>query len=108
MNTPPNREVAVFSEARRLLPEARAAYLDAACAGNAALRQRVEKLLRANEQAGGFLQDAAPGAQRPADAPASPNPLQNAGAPGEKVGDRIGHYKLLQQIGQGGCGVVYM
>jgi hypothetical protein len=28
--------------------------------------------------------------------------------PGEKAGDRIGHYKLLQQIGEGGCGVVYM
>src|SRR5438034_1462151 len=26
----------------------------------------------------------------------------------EKPGDRIGHYKLLQQIGEGGCGVVYM
>src|SRR5207247_8639073 len=29
-------------------------------------------------------------------------------AAGEKPGDRIGHYKLLQQIGEGGCGVVYM
>src|SRR5258707_1586754 len=30
------------------------------------------------------------------------------GAVGEKPGDKIGHYKLLQQIGEGGCGVVFM
>src|SRR4030095_5087950 len=129
MSDPMDREVAVFSAARRLPARERAAYLDQACAGDAALRQRVEELLQAGEEAGGFLQDPAPGAQRPADALASPNPLQNAaapgeetgdriglcytimasaGAPGEKAGDRIGRYKLLQQIGEGGCGVVYM
>jgi len=108
MSDPIDREVAVFSAARRLPAEARATYLDEACAGNAPLRQRVEDLFRASEEAGAFLQDPARGAQRPADALASPNPLQNAAAPGEKVGDRIGRYKLLQQIGEGGCGVVYM
>src|SRR5689334_7104864 len=35
-------------------------------------------------------------------------PQGGPGAVGEKPGDRIGHYKLLQQIGEGGCGVVYM
>jgi len=103
-----DREVAVFSAARRLSAGERAAYLDEACAGDAALRQRVEELLRAGEEAGGFLHDPAPGAQRPADTLVSPNPRQNAPAPGEKVGDQIGCYKLLQQIGEGGCGVVYM
>src|SRR6266446_2763622 len=106
MSNPMDREVAVFSAARRLPAESRAAYLDEACAGDAALRQRVEELLRANEEAVDFLQDPAPGAQRPADALPSPNTQQNAAAPGEKVGDRIGRYKLLQQIGEGGCGVV--
>src|SRR5436190_10703732 len=108
MNDPTNREVAVFGAARRLPAGERAAYLDEACAGDAALRQRVEDLLRAGEEAAGFLEDAALGAQRPADASASPNPLPNAAAPGEKAGDRIGRYKLLQEVGQGGCGVVYM
>src|SRR5215471_6945581 len=104
MTDPVEREVAVFSAARRLPGGERAAYLDDACAGDAALRQRVEKLLRANEEASGFLQEPAAGAQRPADALGSPN----AGPTGEKLGDRIGRYKLLQQIGEGGCGIVYM
>jgi eukaryotic-like serine/threonine-protein kinase len=108
MSDPIDREVAFFSAARRLAARERAAYLDEACAGNAALRQRVEELLRASEEAGGFLQEPAPGAQRPADTLTVPNPLPNVAAPGEKAGDRIGRYKLLQQIGEGGCGVVYM
>src|SRR5438105_8400292 len=56
MSNPVDREVAVFSEARQLPAGARAAYLDQACAGDAALRQRVEELLHAGEEAGGFLQ----------------------------------------------------
>jgi len=108
MNSPADREVTVFSAARRLPAGKRAAYLDAACAGDAALRQRVEELLRASEEAGGVLQDPAPGAQRAAEALTSPNPLQNASVPAQKVGDRIGRYKLLQQIGEGGCGIVYL
>jgi eukaryotic-like serine/threonine-protein kinase len=106
MSDPMDREVAVFSAARRLPAGERAAYLDEACAGDAALRQRVDELLWAVEEAGAFLQDPAPGAQRPTDV-AFPNSLPNA-ACGEKVGDCIGPYKLLQQIGEGGCGVVYM
>ena len=45
------RELAVFSSARRLDLEARAAYLDQACAGDRALQQRVELLLLASEEA---------------------------------------------------------
>src|SRR5438552_6441714 len=108
MSNPMDREVAVFSAARRLPAAERVAYLDEACAGDAALRQRVEDLLLAGEEAGGFLRDPASGAQRPADAVGSPNAPQNTAATGEKVGERIGRYKLLQQIGQGGCGVVDM
>src|SRR5437899_7156570 len=107
MSDPIDRELTVFSAARRLPVEERAAYLDEACAGDAALRQRVGELLRAGEEAAGFLQDPARGAQRPADGSASPTLLLSP-TPGEKAGDRIGHYKLLQQIGEGGCGVVYM
>src|SRR5262245_5212057 len=106
MSEPLEREVAVFSAARRLPAAERAAYLDEACAGDEALRQRVEELLRASEEAGGFLQYPAPGAQRPADALASPGTLQIGAGPGEKIGDRIGRYKLLQQIGEGGCELV--
>src|SRR6266403_1095221 len=108
MNPPPSREVAVFSAARRLPAAERAAYLDEVCAGDAILRRRLEELLQADEQALGFLQNPAPDAQPRVDASASPRTLEISAVPGEMVGDRIGRYKLLQQIGEGGCGVVYM
>lgn len=70
MTNPSDREVGkltVFSAARRMAAAERAAYLDRACVGDAALRHRVEELLEASEEVGG-LQASAPGAQRPADA----------------------------------------
>src|SRR5437667_4680045 len=106
MNPLPARELAVFTAARRLPASERGVCLDEACAGDATLRERVEQLLRAHEEAHAFLQEPAPGARRSADALAAPV-LGNV-APVEKAGDRIGRYKLLQQIGEGGCGVVYM
>src|SRR6185436_16979207 len=96
MSDPMDREVAVFSAARRLPAGERAAYLDEACAGDEALRQRVEQLLQAGEEASNFLQNPAPGA------------TVLGSSITEKAGDKIGRYKLLQQIGEGGCGVVYM
>jgi len=111
MTNSPDREVAVFNAARRLPPGERAAYLDEACAGDAALRQRVEELLQASEEAGAFLESPAPGAEPLSPAAAPPGPggtVRLASVPAEKPGDRIGRYKLLQQIGEGGCGVVYM
>ena len=78
----------------------RAAYLTQACGNDAQLRQQVEALLLAHEKAGGFLEE--PAAALPGGTIVVPTPLT------EKPGDRIGHYKLLQQIGEGGCGVVYM
>jgi len=81
-------EAAEFNE-----PEARAAYLDQACQGDANLRQRVEALLSAEADAGGPPPDA------------SSSVLANTDP---ALGSRISHYKLLQQIGEGGCGVVFM
>src|SRR5262245_1968729 len=69
----------------------RAAYLEGACGRDADLRNRVETLLRAHADAAGFLQaTVAPPAAH------------------EAPGTTIGRYKLLQQIGEGGFGVVYM
>src|ERR1039457_277466 len=98
MTNQPDRELAVFSAARLLPVGERAAYLDEACAGDAALRQRVEELLQASDEAGRFLENPAAG----------PPSRTVPDMPSEKPGDRIGRYKLLQQIGEGGCGVVYM
>src|SRR6266478_4571539 len=99
MNGAPDADIAVFTEALRLPPEERDRYLDKACKSDIEFRRRVEALLLAYEQAGDFLGRSAAG--RPARA-------AQAFSAGEKPGDRIGHYKLLQQIGEGGCGVVYM
>jgi tetratricopeptide (TPR) repeat protein len=95
----PNSEETIVVEALRLPLADRSAYLDQSTGGNLALRQRVESLL-SSYRAGDFLeQAAAPLIQRTV---AVSIPLS------EKAGDRIGRYKLLQQIGEGGCGVVYM
>ncbi len=133
------REESLFNAAIQLpTPEARAAFLREACAGDDQLRQRLETLLQAAQPINDFLEVPAPGARTflsaspgAAGSP-SPPPEERAGerrpptptppgaAPGpqptialtvpiaEKPGDRIGHYKLLEQIGEGGCGVVYM
>ncbi|MHB8524231.1 MAG: tetratricopeptide repeat protein [Limisphaerales bacterium] len=96
----PSAEETIFAATLQLPPEERAAYLHQACGENAPLRQRIEVLLNASEQSGAFLeQPAAPTLRRTG---AVSSPLA------EKPGDRIGRYKLLQQIGEGGCGVVYM
>ena len=100
---PASSEQAVFAEALlRPSAEARAAYLDATCAADPTLRHRVEALLHASENAGDFLEEAPTGLKNSAGSTEIISELS------EKPGDRIGRYKLLQQIGEGGCGVVYM
>ncbi|MDR3457535.1 MAG: tetratricopeptide repeat protein [Verrucomicrobiae bacterium] len=99
MNDSPNRESVVFTEAIHLPVAERAAYLTRACGDDAGLRQRVESLLQVHERVGDFLE------QPPQNFTTA---ARSDGVSGEKPGDRIGRYKLLQQIGEGGCGVVYM
>jgi WD40 repeat protein/serine/threonine protein kinase len=75
----------------------RKAYLDETCADAPELRQRVEALLDAYEDAGSFLERPAPEPVATADGPASEGP-----------GAVIGPYKLIQTIGEGGMGSVFM
>jgi serine/threonine protein kinase len=108
MPTPPNREREIFDAALELTSaQVRNDYLLGACRGDIKLRANVEALLHAHEHSGGFL---------PADDSKSPSAVFTKAfvvATGlfpvaEKAGDRIGRYKLLEKIGEGGCGVVYM
>jgi serine/threonine protein kinase/Flp pilus assembly protein TadD len=97
-----DREEEIFDAARELADDERAAYLAGRCGQDADLRQRIEGMLEADAAAGDFFKthDARPSTVIVADASLSPSI--------EKSGDKIGRYKLLQQIGEGGCGVVYM
>jgi len=97
-----DREEEIFDTARELAADERAAYLAEKCGQDPDLRQRIEGMLEADAAAGEFFKthDAPSPTVNLADASLSPSI--------EKAGDRIGRYKLLQQIGEGGCGVVYM
>src|SRR2546427_1102316 len=89
-----NREKEIFEQALDITPtQERLRFLTSACGKDAALLARVQALLRANESGESFL---------PEQPKATVVPIT------EKPGDRIGRYKLLQQIGEGGCGAVYM
>jgi len=93
----------VFGEAIRRAPgKDRAAYLDEACGDDSDLRQRVERLLKASAEAGSFLESPAADPSPTLDQPTVDRPIT------EKQGAQIGPYKLLQEIGEGGMGIVYM
>jgi eukaryotic-like serine/threonine-protein kinase len=116
MSAGANREEDLFDAARRLEdPTQRKAFLDFSCAGDSTLRTRIETLLEAHGEADRFFEQGAaavavsatpiqlgrstrfPMGQPPADVPAE-----------ESIGARIGRYKVVQKIGEGGCGVVYL
>src|SRR5881398_2292677 len=98
-----SREEALFTLAVEKPAAERAAFLDRECSGDVELRQRIEALLGAHDKAEEFLNEP------PAAVSAKTFVITTGMVPvTEKAGDRIGRYKLLQQIGEGGGGVVYM
>jgi WD40 repeat protein/serine/threonine protein kinase len=89
-------EESIFNVARKLdTPNARRDYLDQACGGDESLRSRVEALLQVHDQDKSFLQASVP--DRTMDELVAESPTSV-----------IGPYKLLEQIGEGGMGTVWM
>src|SRR3954470_25034740 len=93
-----DRLESLFAAAIQKPPADRAAYLDQACADDRALRERVEAMLRAQAAAGSFLEPPAP----------SPVVTVDEQPAGEGPATAVGPYKLVQQIGEGGMGTVWM
>ncbi|MCI0379141.1 MAG: protein kinase [Gemmataceae bacterium] len=101
MTPTPSDVKSIFGRALEIAaPAGRAAYLDGACGNNAELRAEVEGLLATLDRAGPFM-----------GRPAAAAVLEQTGAYEPLVegpGSHVGPYKLLQQIGEGGFGIVFM
>src|SRR5262245_43606011 len=94
----PRTESLFWSALAIASPEERARYLEQSCGGDQRLRGQIEELLAAYPKVGGFLEPPAPGPAATVEEP-----------PGsERPGTAVGPYKLLEQIGEGGMGTVWM
>src|SRR2546430_14854460 len=90
----------IFQSARDLEPAARNVYLDEICGSDALLRKEIDALLKSDQQAHDFMGD--PPSQLAAELLAAGEPWSS------DAGRVVGHYKLIEQIGTGGMGTVYL
>jgi hypothetical protein len=105
-----SREEEVFDAARKLEdPAEREAFLSQACRDDSTLRERVETLLSVHNNAEEMFTECISALRSSADDSGSSAASHLAqGLEEEQPGAQIGHYKIVQKIGEGGCGVVYM
>src|SRR5262249_18061840 len=96
-----NREKEIFEQALDLeSPQERVAFLKGACGPDAAMLEPFLGLLRASEEASAFLPEVSN--------VAATLKVESPAPRDETVGQKLGHYKLLEKVGEGGCGVVYV
>jgi eukaryotic-like serine/threonine-protein kinase len=106
-----SREEEVFDAARQISdPAEREEFLDEACDQDAGLRERVQRLLSVSTRAEELFTECITALRSSADHPESSSASANLarGFEEEQPGARIGHYKIVEKIGEGGCGAVYM
>ena len=95
----PNEETLLERALEFATTEQREAYLEGACGDDPQLVARIESLVQAHLAAGGFM-----GGKTVESTPT----VEFSAMAEAEIGTMIGHYKLLQKIGEGGCGLVYM
>src|SRR6266849_5455061 len=98
MTAPNAKEEELFNGARRIdEPDARRLYIQQACGEDRQLQARVEALLRVCDEERSFLQSPPEGIT-----------VVEQGAIGEGAGTQVGPYQLVEQIGEGGFGIVFL
>jgi serine/threonine protein kinase/tetratricopeptide (TPR) repeat protein len=112
MDPDSQRDQSIFEAALDFTdPAERRAFLEQKCGEDGALRERIEKLLALSQKADPFFSECADalGAAAAESHASQANLTARSNLNAEpQENDRIGPYKLLQRIGEGGCGVVYM
>jgi serine/threonine protein kinase/tetratricopeptide (TPR) repeat protein len=98
---PPDGEESLFIAALERTEPERSAFLDAACQGNPVLRRRLEALLAAHARPDANL-------ELPDEMASQQREAYESWSHYDGVGQQVGLYKLLEKIGEGGCGVVYV